>query len=178
MKHTFTLILALLAFAAVAPAQQALYNYDESTNFSNFHTYKWVTIQGAELPNALLYSQIQNAINSQLASKGLTVVTGDKADLFIGIQIATQKNREYNTFNMGGPWFGGMQQTTSSTIVTGQLVLDMYDAANKKMVWRGNVSETINPSGNPEKNQQNLNKAIGKLLANYPPGAAKQKKGW
>jgi len=180
-------LLVLLCLSGLAMAQQTTYNYAQTANFSNFHTYKWVGIQGAELPNQLLYSQIQNIINGQLASKVLTVTTAEKADLYVGIQTSTQKNKEYNTFNMGGggPWgfgggwggMGGMSQTTTSTIVTGQLVLDMYDPTAKQLVWRGVVSDTINPSGDPEKNQKNLTKAITKLLQNYPPGAPK-KKGW
>lgn len=45
----------------------------------------------------------------------------------------------------------------------------MYDPATKQRVWTGNVTKTLDPSGNQEKNQKNLDKAMQKLLKNYPP---------
>jgi Domain of unknown function (DUF4136) len=62
-----------------------------------------------------------------------------------------------------------MSTATSSTIRTGQLDLDMYDSANKRLVWRGTVSKTLDPNAKPEKRQKNLDKAVAKLLKNYPP---------
>jgi hypothetical protein len=47
----------------------------------------------------------------------------------------------------------------------------MYDTKNHDMVWRGVVSKTIDPKAKPEKQEKNLNKAVAKLLKNYPPPA-------
>jgi len=57
----------------------------------------------------------------------------------------------------------------TSTIYTGQLAVDMYDSANKDLVWRGVASKTLDPKAKPEKQQKNLAKAVTKLLKNYPP---------
>jgi hypothetical protein len=62
-----------------------------------------------------------------------------------------------------------MGTATESTINIGTLVLDVYDPATKQLVWTGRASKTIDPSNNQEKNQKNLNKAMAKLLKNYPP---------
>jgi Domain of unknown function (DUF4136) len=64
-----------------------------------------------------------------------------------------------------------MQSTTatSSTINVGNLDLDIYDVALKKQVWRGEATKTLNPSKDPQKNQKRLEKAMAKLLKNYPP---------
>jgi len=62
-----------------------------------------------------------------------------------------------------------MGSATSSTINIGTLVLDMYDPGTKQLVWTGNATKTIDPSSNQEKNTKNLNKAMAKLLKNYPP---------
>jgi hypothetical protein len=48
-------------------------------------------------------------------------------------------------------------------------VIDVYDAANKQLVWTGRATKTISPSKNQQKNLDNLNKAIAKLMKNYPP---------
>jgi hypothetical protein len=70
---------------------------------------------------------------------------------------------------MGGRWGGGMASATQSTISIGSLVIDMYDPGTKELVWTGTASKSIDPSSNQQKNQNNLNKAMAKLLKNYPP---------
>ena len=47
----------------------------------------------------------------------------------------------------------------------------MYDSKAKELVWTGSATKTIDPSSNPEKNQKNLDKAMEKLLKNYPPSS-------
>jgi hypothetical protein len=62
-------------------------------------------------------------------------------------------------------------QTT--TIHIGQIALDMYDAPEKKLVWRGEASKTLDENAKPEKRQKNLKKGVEKLLKNYPPPVKK-----
>lgn len=166
----FCLALALLVCNVVS-AQDITTNSMPGTNFSQFHTYKWVTIQGASYPNQILDQEIKDAVNTQLSQKGLTLTTDDKADLYVGYQTAVDQQRQWNAFGMGGGWRlgGGMGTATSSTIDIGTLVLDMYDPSTKQLVWTGRATKTLNPSKNQQKNLENLNKAMQKLLKNYPP---------
>jgi hypothetical protein len=69
----------------------------------------------------------------------------------------------------GGFRFGGMGEATSSTITNGTLVVDIYQVATKQLVWTGRATKTLSPSKNQEKNLNNLNKGIAKLMKNYPP---------
>jgi len=162
--------LALLACSA-ALAQEVTTNAMPGTNFAKFHTYKWVTIEGAVQPNQIVDAQIKQSIDSQLAAKGLTKTDGDKADLLIGYQISIDQEKQWNAYGMGGGprWGGGMATAQQSTISTGTLVLDMYDPATKQLVWTGRVSKTLDPSANQGKKQKNLDKAIQKLLKTFPP---------
>ena|SRR5215469_14380078 len=168
-KIAVVLAIALLA-GRVSAAQDVKYNFMPGTDFSKFHTYKWVTIEGGAHPNQIVDAQIKQAVDSQLAAKGLTKTDSDKADLYIGYQIALDQEKQWNAFGTGGMrWGGGMGTATSSTITNGSLVLDMYDPSTKQLVWTGNATKTLDPSGNQEKNQKNLDKAMQKLLKNYPP---------
>jgi hypothetical protein len=164
------LLLALLA-CAMTPAQDVTTNAMPGTNFSNYHTYKWVTIEGASHPNQIVDAQIRQAIDSQLAAKGFTKTDGDKADLYIDYQVSVTQERQWNAYGMGGGlrWGGGMATAQASTINIGTLVLDMYDPSTKQLVWTGRATKTIDPSSNQEKNQKNLNNAMKKLLKNFPP---------
>lgn len=162
------LMLALLVVAG-GSAQDVKYNFMPGTNFAKYKTYKWVNIEGGSHPNQIVDAEIKQAVDSQLASKGLTKTDSDKADLYVGYQIAVDQEKQWNAFGMGGARWGGMASATSSTISNGTLVLDLYDPATEQLVWSGNATKTLDPSGNQEKNQNNLNKAMQKLLKNYPP---------
>jgi hypothetical protein len=154
----------------VSIAQDVKSNSMPGTDFSKFHTYKWVDIEGGAHPNQIMDAEIKMAVDAQLTSKGLVRATGDNADLLVGYQIAVNQEKQWNAYGMGGGVrFGGMGTATQSTINIGTMVLDMYDPASKQLVWTGNATKAIDPSSNQEKNQKNLNKAMAKLLKNYPP---------
>jgi len=163
------LVLALLA-CNLTPAQEVTSNSMPGTDFSKYHTYKWVAIEGAAVPNQILDAQIKQSIDNQLSPKGLTKTDGDKADLLIGYQVSVDQEKQWNAYGTGGlRWGGGMASAQQSTISTGTLVLDMYDPTTKQLVWTGRATKTLDPSANQEKKQKNLDKAMAKLLKNYPP---------
>lgn len=185
MKRISFIWLALLVMiAGSAFGQDVRYNYDKEADFSKFKTYKWVAIKGANPVDDLVDKQIKDSIDAQLATKGLTKVEGDTADLFIGYQTAVGTEKQYTSFDTGwgygpgwgrGGWYGGgaggMTTGQTSTIYTGQLALDMYDSSKHNLVWRGVASKTLDPKAKPDKRQKNLNKATAKMLKNYPPPA-------
>jgi hypothetical protein len=158
-----------LVVSTVVLAQDVRTNYMPGTDFSKYHTYKWVGIEGGKHPDQIVDAEIKQAVDSQLAVKGLTKTDNEQADLFVGYQVAVDQEKQWNAYSMGGPRWGGMGTATSSTITNGTLSLDMYDPATKQLVWTGNVTKTIDPKSSPEKNQKNVDKAMEKLLKNFPP---------
>jgi hypothetical protein len=177
MKRTnnkaFTFLLGILGFLFVSTgrlsAQDVRYNFMPGPDFSKFHTYKWVDIEGGMHPNQIVDAEIKQAVDSQLASKGMTKTEHDKAGLYVGYQTAVNQEKQWNAWGTGRGFGGGMGSATSSTISIGTLVLDMYDPATKQLVWTGRAEKTLDPSSNQEKNTKTLNKAMAKLLKNYPP---------
>lgn len=171
MRHTrhinLTAIVIALTLCTITLAQEVRTNYLPGTDFTKYHTYKWVVIEGAAYPNQIVDAQIKQSIDSQLAAKGLAKTDSDQADLLVGYQVSVTQERQWNAY--GGFGWGGMATATSTTIHNGTLVLDMYDPATKQLVWTGNATKTLNPSSNQEKKQKNLDKAMQKLLKNFPP---------
>jgi hypothetical protein len=173
----------LLLGAGSALGQDVRYNFDKNTDFSKLRTYKWVTIKDAAQVNDITDKQIIAAVDAELAAKGLTKVGDDSANLYIGYQAAVGQEKQFTSYSSdwgyGGGWYrggwyggmGGMSTTTgqTSTIYVGQLAVDMYDSANKDLVWRGVASKTLSPKAKPDKQEKNLKKAVAKLLKNYPP---------
>lgn len=187
-KALFFSLLGLLLVSTAAVGQDVRYNFDRQTDFSKYKTYKWVVLKDASRLNSMVDKQIKDAIDAELAAKGLTKVEGDTADLFVGYQTSIDTEKEFTSFTSGsgywgygggwyrGGWYGpggGMSTTTgqTSTIYVGQLVFDMYDSASQSLVWRGLASKTLDTKAKPDKQQKNLAKAVKKLLKNYPPSA-------
>lgn len=178
-------VVTLLLAVGNSLAQDVRYNFDKNADFSKFKTYKWVPIKDAAKVSDLVDKQIKDAIDAELATKGLTKVEGDDANLYIGYQPSVGEEKQFTSYSTGwgygpgwgGGWYGGMGSTTTtgstSTIYKGQLDLDMYDSTAHNLVWRGVASKTIDPKAKPEKQQKNLAKAVKKLLKNYPPPVKK-----
>jgi len=96
-----------------------------------------------------------------------------RADLLIDYQVGIQQETQWNAFGMRDALAGGMSTAsgtaTSSTINNGILVVSIYDAATKQLIWRGFAIKEINLSEDQQKNRKNLDKATQKLLKDFPP---------
>ena len=181
MNRLLLAVLVLLTLGASrGVAQDVRYDFDKDKDFSKYKTYKWVSIKDADKTDDLTAKALMSTIDAEMATKGLTKIEGDDADLFIAYQTAIGSEKQFTSYNTGwgygpgwrGGWYGGgggFTTTTSSTINIGQLDLDMYDTAQKQLVWRGTASKTLDPKAKPEKKQENINKAVRKLLKNFPP---------
>lgn len=153
------------------PSKNVHTDYDHNVNFANFHTYSWGTVTTS---NPLYVQRIKDAINPDLQAKGWQLVPsgGDVTIMAVG---SSQDQKVYQTFynGLGAEdyyWgFGGMgrSMTTVRSYKVGTLVVDMYDAKNKHIIWRGTASGDI--SNSPNENQQRFDKAIDQMLKNFPP---------
>ena len=163
-----------LLVAAFGLAQTVKYQVDNTANFAKYHTYQWVEIPGGLHPDQITSNNIIAAFDTTLASKGFTKSTGGQADLYVGYQVAVDQEKQLNFY--GGPGWrlgAGMGQATTSTINNGELVFDVYDPTNQALIWRGVAAKAVTLSNNPQKNQQQLQKAVTKLLQNFPPQKGK-----
>lgn len=173
MKHV-TFLAAFLFLAAGAYGQDVHYNYDRSGKFALYKTYKWVEIPGGSVPDPLIHQAIMQAAEEQLTLKGLTKVEANP-DLYIGYQVVIDLQKSVDLYSTGG--FGGFGgwggdrtvRGQTSTIPVGILLMDVYDAERKQLVWRGDAMKVIDLKKEPEKNYRNLQKVMAKLFKNYPP---------
>jgi hypothetical protein len=158
-KSSLFCIAFLLLIAGSALSQDVTFKFDDTADFSKFKTYKWVIFKNEAPIDNLTDEQIKAAVDAGLAQKGLTKVDVDTADLFIGYQ-----SKELITRDRPTPW-----NESPPSIHQGDLAIAMYTPANHNLVWRGVASKTLDPKAKPEKRQKNLNKAVAKLMKNYPP---------
>jgi hypothetical protein len=181
--HILAIVCLGLVWSASASAQEVRYNFMPGTDFTKYKTYKWAKVPNAQYPNQILDTQIMGAIDSQLALKGLSKSSGDDADLVVTYQVAVDQEKQWNSYSTGdsmwgygrwggwGGYGGGMSTTTttSETIRIGTLDVDIYDAAAKNQIWKGQASKTLGSGKDPEKVNKNINKAMEKLFKKYPP---------
>ena len=154
-----------------ALSQDVVFHFDDTADFSKFKTYKWITLEKVAPIDKLTDEQISASLDAALARKGLTKVGGETADLLIGFQTTEREEEELPGFDpdTGLRTDFGVSSNSSWTIYKGQLVVSMFDAANRKVIWRGVASKTLDPKANANKRQKSLNKAVAKLMKNYPP---------
>ena len=61
----------------------------------------------AQDPDQIVATQIQQALDAELAAKGLTKTDADTADLYVGYQVALNQEKQWNAYG------GGMGTATS-----------------------------------------------------------------
>jgi hypothetical protein len=61
---------------------------------------------------------------------------------------------------------GGMGGITPQQNVVGTLIVDLYDAKTKSLLWRGIAQNTLSTNGS--KNSQMVTKAVQKMFKQYP----------
>jgi len=168
-----------LGFFTVA-AQEVKTDYDHNFNFSQVHTFA-VKI-GTSWGNQLSEDRAKNTVTQALTEKGWQPADETTADALVLLHGATETKKSLNTFYSGGyggygwgGWGGGMgtATTTESEYRVGTLVVDIFDAKTKKLIFRGVGQDEL--SDKPEKNTKKLEKGVAKIFKNFPPQAKETK---
>jgi hypothetical protein len=196
MKITKTLITSIVAVAMLTATAWAgiSVDYRHSINFGNYRTYSWAKVQTTD---PFLDARVKGAINRELAAKGWTEVPSGGNVALVAIETTHTKrdvNTSYDGFGGGfgdgfyggfgrgfgdgfyggfGGGFGdgfGESTTTVQHYEVGTLVVSMFDAHSKNLIWRGVSTDAL--SYNPKKNTKNLDKEVAKMLQHFPPKAA------
>jgi hypothetical protein len=176
-KTLATAIIGAALAGVPVVAQTVTIDYDTSVNFLKFKTYTWgkihSTAPGAE-------DRITIAADRDLAQRYMTEVDSN-SDVTITAVDVTKDKEEFSAFYDGlgdytwqrGWGAGGFLDTavTVQDIPVNTLVLDMYDSKTHKLLWRGVVTEPL--TGNEDKNEQNIDKAVTLLIGKYPPKTKK-----
>ena len=179
MKRLFVaLVAAGLMLPSVAAAQDVKIDFDKAFNFAPVKTYS-IRI-GTAWGNDLSQRRVLTEFDEAITAKGWKKVAEGQADIHVVLHGATDTKRTANTFYSGGMGgygyrYGGMGMGTATTTVSeyrvGTLVVDMFDAKSKSLVFRGIAEDEL--SDNPEKNAKKLEKASAKMFKNFPPSANK-----
>ena len=187
MKIRALVVAAALSMSGYAFAQDVKVDFDKDANFGALKTF---TIKlGTSWNNPLSEKRVLAEIQQGLVEKGWTVTDDAKADAIVVVHGATEKQKSLNTFysggyggayggygwrgGWGGAGMGGSSTTTVDEYTVGTLVVDIFNAKSKQLVYRGTAQDEI--SDKPEKNVKKLAKASDKLFKDFPPGSKAKK---
>jgi uncharacterized protein DUF4136 len=169
-RLTFGLSFLLAACACLLLAKVDT-DYDKTADFSQIKTYSWI---GAKASDQLWADRIKQDVDAQLTSKGWSKVPsgGDAAVSAIG---GVQNQQQLQTYydNFGGGWFwrgwggDGVATTTVENVRVGTLMVDIFNARTKKLIWRATDDETL--SHKSEKNEKKLEKTVEEMFKKFPP---------
>jgi hypothetical protein len=164
----FTIGFALLA-ACPSFGQEVKTDYDRTYDFSQDKTYSWEKVQTQD---PLWVDRIKEAVNSTPAANGWTQVPSGGKVAIVAIET-TQNQQTTDTFydGFGGGWRrgGGFGDATAEVenYKVGTLVVDLFDANSKKIIWRGSSIDAL--SDKSDKNIKNLDKGVQKMFDHFPP---------
>jgi hypothetical protein len=173
MKKTLGLITVLCLAATPALAQKVTIDYAHDYDFQSAKTFQYVDTEESNAANPMMAERIEALIIKELKEGGGVQVT-ENPDIFITYHITTAEKTVYNTTSFGyggyhGGWGGwgwgspGMASstTTQSNYTEGTLIIDAYDAAEKKMIWR--ATGTVTVKSKPEKQVKQVEKILAKI---------------
>ena len=170
MKRQMLTALALAALTAgVVYAQHVTTDSDPAAPFATYKTYAWTP--GTASAVSLSEQRIHDGVNAQLQGKGMTQVDSNP-NVFVATHVTTRTVPQVVADGFG-PWGFGGGMATVQTYTEGSLIVDLYDATTRKMVWRGVAQATV--SDKPEKNAEKIDKSLAKMFARYPPGVGSSK---
>ncbi|MBN8226789.1 DUF4136 domain-containing protein [Corallococcus macrosporus] len=165
-------------------------NYDPAAvqRINAFRTYAWLThpqqTKDTRINNAITESQVTGAVDRDLQARGYQKVDASaNPDFLIGWQgaIDTRLSAETVDSYWGYPWdpFWGSYYGPSETYVrqydVGTLILDVVDAKEKKLVWRGTAQANLGDSPSAQTNGDRIEKGVEKMLENFPPKPEEKK---
>ena len=123
-----------------------------------------------------MHSRLKNAIEYQLTTGGLIEDT-ESPDLYVTYHGEEEEKVVVDTQTWGygysrgwhrDPYWGtgfGDTTTTVRTYNVGTLIIDIWDAKEKRLIWRGSATKTI-PS-KPEKQAKLIDAAVAKLAREW-----------
>jgi len=190
MKKIYLLqVLVLIVMLGSCSSVKVTSDYDKSADFTNYKTfeyYGWAE-ESDKILNRFDKERIEAALGYEFDRRGLELVDkeGDMVvSLYIVVDQKTSTTAYTDHYNMGGygygygpDWgwyggYGGMGMGTSTTrysekdYLVGTLVVDVFDKAEKKLIWQSVGQKTVDE--NPNNAEKNIIKVAEAIMKPFP----------
>lgn len=177
-RGTPGLLLALLAFLALACATPGDVTFDEGTDFSRYRTWDWLpesprSVDAPSYDVTALDQRLAEAVEAHLEARGL-VRTGVRPDFRVGAWLlvrsrivvvrTTGATQTLFSFTSASPTYE-VQSTREElhSYEEGRLLVFVRDERSGRLVWRGALDRRVDDDFAPH-----LEDVVSSLLAKLP----------
>ena len=196
MKYLNSIWLLSIIFLGACSSIKVTSDFDKEVDFTKYKTfeyYGWAE-ESDKILNRFQRERIEAAFGDEFLKRGLKYVEGN-GDMVVSLYIVVDKKTSttaytnhygtggygyggmgwYGGYGMGmgmGMGMGGMGMGSSTTTysendyLAGTLVVDVFDKAEKKMIWQSVGQKTIEE--NPKKADRNTPKVAAAIMKPFP----------
>ena len=178
MKRITWSLLSILVFLSLTGCSSITVksDYDTETDFSQFTAYRWVDgqVPGDQLAqNQLLQKRVKVSVDKALQAKGYTLQETGTPDIVVVTHAGSKEKMrvtDWGGYYWYDPWWGPYGGRVDVSYYTeGTLVIDIVDASEKELVWRGIGTAVVKEYSSGEKMQKDLDAIVAKILRDFPP---------
>ncbi len=175
------LLFCVVLLAAGCSSVSVSHDFDPKVDFASLRTYGWIaapqsassdSIQRELASDSLVEGRVKQAVNQQLALKGLRETT-QNPDFLVAFHTGVQDKTDIQSWGYGyGYWGMGGGGISTINYQEGTLILDFVDPKTNNLIWRGVGKEVVGQGGmSPEKRQERIDNAVEQILKKYPPSS-------
>ncbi|MDY7219506.1 DUF4136 domain-containing protein [Denitrificimonas sp. JX-1] len=178
MPH-YLLLISLLTLTACQTQSLVELDYQPGLSYHSFHTWQWTEPAIQFIPNSAQHKsdldaqRLRTAIQAQLTQQGLK--QSEKGQLLVQAWLMTenklQRTQVQHNDYWGDLWTPSIRTETYDTTYSSQtLQIDLIDASNQKLIWRGSNSWVLpQQRTSPTVRNARLHQQVQNILQNFPP---------
>jgi len=185
MRKLFFLLVAGVVLSSCSGIK-VVSDLDKTVDFTQYKSLEYFgwTDNSDQILNRFDKERIETAFGNEFRNRGMKTAEEGQGDVIVSLYIVTEQKTQTtaHTSSMGGMggyggyygygpgygWGGGHSTTTYNEYdyVDGTLIISVYDAEKKELVWEAVGKGTINE--NPQKREANTAKTAAYMMKDYP----------
>ncbi|PCJ94605.1 MAG: hypothetical protein COA50_12680 [Flavobacteriaceae bacterium] len=165
--------LLIVLFLVSCSSVRVNYDYDKTTDFTNYSTYNYYPDINSGL-NELDGRRLIRAVDSIMTSKGLLL--SEEPDFYINIfsDAYVKPNNSSIGIGVGGTGrnIGGgvsMGVPIGGSQLLRQIQFDFIDSQKDMLFWNASVKSGFRDNGSPNEKEKIIRQLVAKAFAKYPP---------
>jgi len=175
----FVPVLVFSTLIAACSSTKPAIDFDPQADFSAYKTWSWLPGGPPETGDRQLDSpevreRLKRGIEDEFAARGFQM-NADSPDFYVFYHAAlnqaiNERNIEnyyqYVNYTVFVPW---VTSSYTETWDVGTLIIDVFDAKTRTLVWRGTERTKMNAQAGPRENEPLIRNGVRDMLKEFPP---------
>jgi len=174
--YKIILMSAAIALFAACSTVSVDTDYDKTADFSKYRTFDWAPVAAMRIDgrfNQLTDQRVRAAVTDALSAKGIERAPG-KPQLLVAFHTGARERTEVVNTGWSGGYGGGygywpgygQSSVQTYNYTEGTLMVDLVDADQKQLVWRGKAVCVV---GDYDSQESRIREAVMEMFKKYPP---------